>query len=130
AYALKEGAARTESRNKIKIERLRVSGGGSQSAVAMQLTADIFDLTAERPHTYETSALGAAIDAAVGLKLHTDFDSAVSAMTRLRDAFEPIPENRDIYRELYEKVYLKMYDRLKALYDEIRDITGYPQKIH
>ena len=130
AYALKEGTIKTENRNKIKIERLRVSGGGSQSSVAMQLTADIFDLPAERPHTYETSALGAAIDAAVGLKLHPDFKSAVGAMTRLRDTFEPIPGNRDLYKDLYEKVYLKMYDRLKPLYDEIRDITGYPQKIH
>ncbi len=130
AYALKEGAIRTESRNKIKIERLRVSGGGSQSAVAMQITADIFDLPAERPHTYETSALGAAIDAAVGLKLYPDFTSAVNGMTRLRDTFEPIAENRDIYKDLYEKVYLKMYEKLKTLYDDIRDITGYPQKIH
>lgn len=130
AYALKEGAIRTENRNKTRIERLRVSGGGSQSSVAMQITADIFDLPAERPHTYETSALGAAIDAAVGLKLFPDFKSAVSAMTRLRDTFEPIRENRDIYKELYEKVYIKMYERLKPLYDDIRDITGYPQKIH
>lgn len=130
AYALKEGAARTENKNNVKIERLRVSGGGSQSSVAMQITADIFDLPAERPHTYETSALGAAIDAAVGLKLYPDFKSAVNAMTRIRDAFEPIPQNKEIYKNLYERVYLKLYDRLKILYDEIRDITGYPPKIH
>ena len=36
----------------------------------MQLTADIFNLPAERPHLYETSGLGAAIDCAVGLGLH------------------------------------------------------------
>jgi sugar (pentulose or hexulose) kinase len=129
AYSLKEGTLRTEKKNKVKIERLRVSGGGSQSNVAMQITADIFDLTAERPHTYETSALGAAIDAAVGLKLYPDFNSAVASMTRIRDTFEPIAKNRDIYKALYERVYLKLYDRLKPLYDEIRDITGYPPKI-
>ena len=32
----------------------------------MQLTADIFGLPTARPHIYETSALGAAMDAAVG----------------------------------------------------------------
>ena len=94
----------------------------------MQLTADIFNMTAERPHTYETSALGAAIDAAVGLKLHSDFTSAVRAMTRVGDVFEPIPANVDICRELYEKVYLKLYGRLQPLYRRIRDITGYPPK--
>jgi sugar (pentulose or hexulose) kinase len=129
AYALKEGAGRTEIKNNVKIERLRMAGGGSQSGIAMQITADVFDLVAERPHTYETSALGAAMDAAVGLGYYPDFASGVRSMTRIRDAFEPIPKNRDIYRDLYERVYLKLYDRLKPLYDDIRDITGYPTKI-
>lgn len=130
AYALKEGSIRTEKKNKIPIQRLRVSGGGSQSNVAMQLTADIFDLPAERPHTYETSALGAAMDAAVGLKLYPDFKSVAAGMTRIRDVFEPIPKNRDIYKELFERVYLRIYDRIKPLYDDIMDITGYPPKNH
>lgn len=125
-YALKEGLRQTESRNKVKVERLRVSGGGSQSRVAMQITADIFNLPAERPHTFETSALGAAIDAAVGLRLFPDFQSAVKEMTRIRDTFEPISTNMSIYRDLYENVYMKIYKRLKPLYAEIRQITGYP----
>ncbi len=126
AYALREGKERTEKRNKIPIQSIRVAGGGSQSTQAMQITADIFNLPAEKPHTYETSALGAAIDAAVGLKFYPDFAAAVKAMTRVRERYEPIAKNRDIYQELYEKVYLKMYSRLKPLYDDIRAITGYP----
>lgn len=129
AYGLKDGAIKTEKKNRVKIEKLRVSGGGSQSRVAMQLTADIFDLPAERPHTFETSALGAAIDAAVGLKMYPDFDAAIRGMTRTRDVFEPVPENRDIYKGLFEKVYQKLYTRLRPLYDDIRDITGYPKKV-
>jgi ribulose kinase len=70
--------------------------------------------------------LGAAIDAAVGLKRHADLPSAVREMTRTTDVFEPIPENRDLYEELFERVYQKMYGRLKRIYNEIRDITGYP----
>lgn len=128
AYALKDGTLKTEKRNKVPIEKLRVSGGGSQSRVAMQMTADIFDMPAERPHTYETSALGAAVDAAVGLKLYPDFESAVEKMTRVGEVFYPISQNRDIYKRLFEDVYLKIYDRLKPLYKEIRDITGYPPK--
>ncbi len=128
AYALKEGTLRTEKRNKVKIEKIRVSGGGSQSSAAMQITADIFDLPAERPHTHEASALGAAIDAAVGLKLYPDFKSAVQGMTRIKDVFEPLPSVRDIYKELYEKVYLKIYNRLQPLYKEIKEITDYPKK--
>ncbi len=122
AYALKEGALRTERKNRIKIERLMVSGGGSQSREAMQLTADIFNMPAERPKTFETSALGAAIDAAVGLKFHSSFTSAVKAMTGTGDIFMPIKKNSEIYSEIFEKVYLKMYKRMKPLYNEIREI--------
>ncbi len=129
AFALKEGAQRTEKRNKVKIEQIRVSGGGSQSNVAMQLTADIFDLPAQRPHTYETSALGAAIDAAVGMGYYSDFSQAVQSMTRIARVFEPEKNNRDIYKELYERVYLNIYKKLQPLYNEIRDITNYPPKI-
>lgn len=126
SYALREGAERTEKRNKVKIEKLRVSGGGSQSRTAMQLTADIFNKAAEKPHTYETSALGAAIDAAVGLKLYSDFDSAVKGMTRVGEIFEPSKENSRIYNELYQNVYMKMYNKMKPLYENIRKTTKYP----
>ncbi len=44
AYALREGKERSEKRSGIPITELRVSGGGSQSDAAMQLTADIFGL--------------------------------------------------------------------------------------
>ncbi len=87
---------------------------------------DIFDLPVDQPHTFETSALGASINAAVGLGFYPDFESAVAGMTRVEGTFEPIPENRDIYNELYSRVYSSMYSNLRTLYSEIRDITGYP----
>jgi sugar (pentulose or hexulose) kinase len=129
AYALREGAERTSRRTGVKIRELRVAGGGSQSPAAMQLTADIFGLPTTRPHLYEASGLGAAIDAAVGLGLHPDFTTAISEMTRMGQTFEPNPTNHKIYDELYQKVYLHMYGRLKPLYEQIREITGYPPKV-
>lgn len=94
----------------------------------MQLTADIFGLPAARPHLYETSGLGAAIDAAVGLGLYPDFVSAVKGMTRIGRVFEPHAQHQDIYNELYRRVYRKMYARLQPLYREIQAITGYPDR--
>ena len=128
AYALREGKERTEKRSGIKITELRVSGGGSQSDSAMQITADIFNLPTVRPQIYETSGLGAAIDLAVGLGLHSDFNTALKEMTRIKDVFEPNPNHREIYDDLFYRVYKKMYKKLKPLYDEISEITGYPQK--
>jgi len=127
AYALREGMERLQKRNGQPITRLRVAGGGSQSDLAMQLTADIFGLPAERPHTYETSGLGAAINAAVGLGLHPDYETAVREMTRVGDRFEPDPERQHLYERLYSEVYQRMYKRLSPLYHRIRDITGYPE---
>jgi sugar (pentulose or hexulose) kinase len=129
AYALREGKERTERRSRTPIIELRVAGGGSQSDAALQLTADLFGLPTARPHTYEASGLGAAIDAAVGLGLHSDFQTAVREMTRVGNLFEPDPETREIYDGLYRRVYKQMYRRLKPLYQEIQEITGYPARV-
>ena len=77
----------SEKRSGHKITTLKVSGGGSQSDEAMQITADIFGLTVERPHTYETSGLGAAINAAVGVGLYPDYQTALARMTHEGDRF-------------------------------------------
>ncbi len=127
AFALQEGAELTQRKNGVPITRIRATGGGSQSDGIMQITADVFGRPVERPHTHETALVGAAIDAAVGLKLFSDFDLAVPAMTRVREVFEPIPGHVERYRELYERVYLRMYRRLRPLFREIQRITGYPE---
>ena len=126
AYGLKEGLLRLEKRNGVKVKTLRVSGGGSQSDAAMQLTADIFGIPAERPHTYETSGLGAAIDVAVGLGIYKDFDEAIKNMTRVGKVFKPDPVRVALYSRLFNEVYLKMYSQLQPLYKSIQEITGYP----
>jgi sugar (pentulose or hexulose) kinase len=129
AYALREGAERTVKRTKVPIRELRVSGGGSQSPAAVQLIADVFGMPTSRPHTHETSGLGAAIDAAVGLGLHPSFEAAVASMTRIAETREPRPMAHDTYEQLYRGVYLKLYERLRPLYSEIRRITGYPPEV-
>ena len=125
-FSLREGAELSRKKNKTPMLGLRVSGGGSQSDSIMQITADIFGIPSQRPQTPETSTVGAAIDAAVGLKFFPDFPSAVKEMTRTGRTFEPIPANVEIYSKFYEKVYLKIYKRLLPLFEEIWKITGYP----
>lgn len=123
AYALREGAERTSKRSGVEITELRIAGGGSQSSTAMQITADIFGLPTCRPHTYEASGLGAAIVASVGLKLHSDFETAVQEMTHLGETFSPDPDTHAVYNELYERIYLHMYRRLRPLYEELFQIA-------
>ncbi len=126
AFALREGGEKAAARAKTPLRELRVSGGGAQSPAAIQLTADIFGLPTGRPHTHETSGLGAAIDAAVGLGLHPSFEAAVAGMTRVAETIDPDPDRHRLYDQLYHRVYRRMYERLKPLYEEIMEITGYP----
>jgi sugar (pentulose or hexulose) kinase len=128
AYALRDGAERTAKRTGVPLTSLRIAGGGSQSPAAVQLTADVFGLPVRRAHTHETSGLGAAIDAAVGLGLHRDIPTAVAAMVRVGEVRDPDPAAHALYDELYRGVYRRMYDRLQPLYREIRRITGYPPR--
>jgi sugar (pentulose or hexulose) kinase len=120
AYAMREGAERTAKRSGIPVTELRVAGGGSQSDAALQLTADVFGLPALRPHVYEASGLGAAIDAAVGAGVHPDFPTAIREMTHVRETFEPDANAHRRYDDLYHGVYKKMYERLKPLYQFMR----------
>ncbi|MFN7665586.1 MAG: FGGY-family carbohydrate kinase [Inhella sp.] len=124
AYGLRAGRERLERRAGVTLNQLRASGGGAQSNAALQLTADVFRLPVARPHTHETSGLGAAMDAAVGLGLHPDMPTAVAEMTRVTRWFEPQPQAADTYERLYREVYRPLYGRLKPTFLRLREITG------
>jgi len=126
AYGLRAGKEQIERRLRRKLVRVIVSGGGSQSDQAMQITADVFGQPVERPPIYETAALGAAIDLAVGLGWYPDYPAAVAAMTRRGRAFQPRPEAVRTYQALYREVYRELYPRLRPLYRRLRTIAGEP----
>ena len=125
-YGLKDGGDRIQKRSGVAFKELRVSGGGSQSPGILQITADVFNLPVLKPRLYDTSSLGAAMDAAVGTGLHPDFNAAVQAMTHVEKVIEPDPGRSAVYHELYHEVYKHIYEKLKPYYKKIRKITGYP----
>lgn len=130
SFSLLHGLQALERRGHFKVKQAAVSGGASQSDEICQISADIFNLPLVRGETYETSGLGAAIIAAVGSGLYSNFDSAVQGMVRYGRTFHPNPKNVSLYRELYHKVYRKMDSVLAPLHDKIRDIVNYPEKIN
>jgi sugar (pentulose or hexulose) kinase len=127
-YALREGAERTTQKTGVPITELRIAGGGSQSDMGMQISADIFGLPTVRPHVYEASGLGAAIDGAVGVGIHPDFSTAIQEMTHLGDLFEPDPGNHRLYDELFSRIYRHMYRQLLPLYEELYRLTNKQHK--
>jgi sugar (pentulose or hexulose) kinase len=126
AYALRAGKEHLERRTATTITDLRIAGGGAQSDAVMQITADIFGTSVTRPHVYEASGLGAAINAAIGIGWYPSYSAAVAAMTRKGKTFTPDPVVHKMYDRLYHEVYGHMYRQLKPLYERIRAITGYP----
>jgi sugar (pentulose or hexulose) kinase len=129
-YGLREGADIFTGKLKRPFSKLRASGGGAQSKIVTQIAADIFDLPVESPKAPETGLLGAAINAAVGLGYYPDYASAVNGMTGISNVANPIPRNRDIYSELYNRVYKKTYGRQKPLFKELLAIAEtFPEEI-
>jgi sugar (pentulose or hexulose) kinase len=126
AYAMRAAKEHLEKRSGVKITEIKVAGGGAQSDAVMQITADVLGMKVSRPQIYEASALGAAINAAVGIKVYANYQSAIKAMTRMGKTFEPDALNHALYDKLYRQVYCDMYKQLKPLYEHIRAITNYP----
>ena len=129
AYELRRLGEIIEKHSGSKIKELRVGGGGSKSDIIMQVTADVFGLPTCRLHTSNLSALGAAIDAAVTLKIYNDFPEAVANMVRVRETFTPCEESARIYDRLFNEVYKRIYPTLSPLHYKIAEITRYPKVI-
>ncbi len=129
AYGLKDGLHAMEKASRVRITELAVSGGASQSDEICRISADIFNLPLVRGATCETSGLGAAMVVAAGLGMYPSIEAAIVAMARRDRVFLPDPERAALYHKLYSRVYRKMYAALEPLYEEIRDITNYPERL-
>ncbi|MGB3684626.1 MAG: FGGY-family carbohydrate kinase [Ornithinimicrobium sp.] len=79
---------------------LTVAGGGAKSALMMQIVADSWGVAATRAGVPDAAGLGAAIAAAVGNGVHSDWSSAIGAMTEGGEVFEPEPASVEAYREV------------------------------
>ena len=69
----------------------RFAGGAARSRPWLKIFAAAIDLPLELAGAEELGALGAAIVAALAVGLHPDLESAVAAMTHVRERIEPDP---------------------------------------
>ena len=73
----------------VRWEKLRIDGGMAANNWLAQDLADMLDLPVERPAFVETTALGAAMLAAVGVGIYPDLKTAAEAMRGEVTRFEP-----------------------------------------
>lgn len=111
-----------ERRGKKHIEEIFVGGGGSKSDLACQILADTFGLPVKRIHTHEACSIGAAMVAFVAKGEFASYDEAIKSMVHEKDVFMPIPENHEVYMNIYNKVYRKIYKNVRPLYATMNNL--------
>ena len=122
-FALLEGLENMERRAGIKVKRIALSGGGSSSDAVCQIAADIFGREVYRVQTFETSGLGASMACFIALGVFSGREEAVKNMVHLKDIFKPNAANAAVYRELYEKAYVKIYPSVRHIYFNIYNMN-------
>lgn len=95
----------------VSVSAMRVCGGPAHSEAWNQLKADVTGFPLEVPRVLETTVVGAAIVAAVGVGAHPNLPAAIRAMTAIERRLDPNPALRETYDRVYD-AYIGLYPAL------------------
>ena len=98
---------------------LNAMGGSSNSALWMQIKADVTGKTIQVPASDTAATLGAAILAGVGCGLYSSCQDAVDKTIAIRKIYKPDPTNHSVYQHGFE-LYLELYKDLKNTFSAYR----------
>jgi xylulokinase len=116
AYAVRDITTQMKSAG-IELRELRVVGGGAKSTLWNQIKADVTGLPVNVPEITETTALGAAFLALVGVGAYATLSEASEQIVRIRECIEPAPLLESTYTEAYQR-YRETYFALLPLFEE------------
>ena len=113
AFALKEltEAMRLTPEN---LRNLKTIGGGSRSAVWMQILADVLNLPVERMEGSTGAGYGMALLAAYSCGAVPSLERLAAGAVTVKGRFEPRTRNAALYEEQYGR-YRRIHDALKAI---------------
>jgi xylulokinase len=104
----------------VRIEAMRLIGGGARSRFWNQLMADVYGLPVQRMAVLEeATSMGAALTGGVGVGLYPDF-SVAERMNRVVEVLEPSPEARLFY-EATIPVFEAAYQALAPIFASLAD---------
>ena len=83
------------------------------------LTCSAFPSAAFRPTKQPSSATMIAFTA---IGRFDDLDQAAASMVHIKDKFEPNMEVHKIYDRIYNEIFVKIFDKLKPLYNISREM--------
>lgn len=102
----------------VRCTNLRVLGGGAQGLPWLRIIADITGCKLEiLPDPRERLAVGAALVAAIGLKIYPDFE-AIKPLVPVEKVIEPDNTHSQIYDELYH-AYRRVFSALRGIYHDL-----------
>ena len=94
-------------------EEMRAMGGAANSALWMQIKADVTGKPITVSSSDTATTLGAAILAGVATGMYNCFEDAAAATVAVKQRYRPNPLNGEIYNKNY-KTYREIYRRLKS----------------
>lgn len=100
---------------KIKVNEIRVLGGGAKSQVWNQIKADLTKRPVLTTSNAEAACLGAAVLAGKAIGLFKSIEDACDSMVKIEKRFEPNSLNFDVYDRTYER-YVELYENLKRMF--------------
>jgi len=126
AYAVREGVVFSlyhiyEAMGKPAADTMLVSGGASRDDVLNRLKAELFGVRIRKPLETETSAMGAAMAAAVGRGAFTDLRAAADALCAAEDAAEPRGDLTELLQKRFG-LYRELFPQLKASFQKLREV--------
>jgi FGGY-family pentulose kinase len=95
----------------VPIARIVACGGGTRSALWLQILADVAGVPIEVTAVPDAAALGSACCAAVGAGAYADLPSAATAMVARTGAIQPDERVQDTYDRSYSR-YIATYEAL------------------
>ena len=102
----------------VKIERVRLNGGGAKSPLWCRIVANIMDVKVDKINSAEGPGFGAAILAAVGCGKYASVEEAAEKLIKVVDTTEQDEEIVAKYEKKY-RTFKQIYPALKPVYDEI-----------
>ncbi len=102
----------------VKIERVRLNGGGAKSPLWCKIVANIMNVKVDKINSAEGPGFGAAILAAVGCGKFASVEEAAAKLIKVVETTEQDPELVAKYEKKYQ-VFRQIYPALKPVYEEI-----------
>lgn len=97
--------------NQIPIQSVRMIGGATNSRIWNQMQADMYRLPCDTLAVEDAAVIGAALMGGTAVGIFCDINQGVRDMVKVKEHYEPIPENADIYDEMYD-IYCRAYESL------------------